>query len=82
METEQQHAWLRTEAPRNAYESVGMLPSEDVGDMFPPHFLESNAGMNGYYNQAARAMHNYRSSHGRYPNSIFKNIYDISILFI
>lgn len=63
METEQQHAWLRTEAPRNAYESVGMLPSEDVGDMFPPHFLESNAGMNGYYNQAARAMHNYRSSH-------------------
>lgn len=63
METEQQHAWLRTEAPRNAYESVGMLPSDDVGDMFPPHFLESNAGMNGYYNQAARAMHNYRSSH-------------------
>lgn len=63
METEQQHAWLRTEAPRNAYESVGMLPSEDVGDMFPPHFLDSNPGMNGYYNQAARAMHNYRSSH-------------------
>ncbi|XP_062615244.1 transcription factor GATA-3-like isoform X1 [Saccostrea cucullata] len=63
MEAEQQHAWLRAEPPRNAYESVGMLPSEDVGDMFPPHFLESNAGMNGYYNQAARAMHNYRSSH-------------------
>lgn len=63
MEAEQQHAW----PTRNAYESVGMLPSEDVGDMFPPHFLESNPGMNAYYNQAAsRAMHNYRSSHGMY----------------
>jgi hypothetical protein len=44
---------------------MGMLPSEDPGDLFPSHFLESNAGMNGYYNQAARAMH-YRSSHGKW----------------
>lgn len=62
MEPEQQHPW----PPRNAYESMGMLPSEDAGDLFPPHFLESNAGMNSYYNQAARAMHNYRPSHGKW----------------
>ncbi|KAK3102182.1 hypothetical protein FSP39_009417 [Pinctada imbricata] len=65
MEPEQQHSWLRPEVPRNPYDTVsGMLPSEDVGDMFPPHILDSNAGhMNGYYNPATRAMHGYRSSH-------------------
>ena len=70
MEPEQQPAWLRgPEVPRNPYDSVsGMLPSEDVGDMFPPHILDSNASahMNGYYNQAARAMHSYRPSHGMF----------------
>lgn len=78
MEAEQQHAW----PTRNAYESVGMLPSEDVGDMFPPHFLESNPGMNAYYNQAAsRAMHNYRSSHGMYQCLKLTNCIFIYIFF-
>ena len=68
--TEQQHAssWLRPEAPRvGSYEPTpGMLPSEDIGEMFTPHFLDQGSHMNaaaGYYNQAARAMGGYRSSH-------------------
>ncbi|CAC5388931.1 GATA-binding factor 2-like isoform X2 [Mytilus californianus] len=67
---EQQHAssWLRAEAPRvGSYEPTpGMLPSEDIGEMFTPHFLDQSSHMNaaaGYYNQAARAMGSYRSSH-------------------
>lgn len=68
--TEQQHAsWLRPEGPRvGSYEPTpGMLPSEDIGEMFSPHFLDQSSHMNaaaGYYNQAARAMGSYRSSHG------------------
>ena len=71
--TEQQHAssWLRHEAPRvGSYEPTpGMLPSEDIGEMFTPHFLDQGSHMNaaaGYYNQAARAMGGYRSSHGKH----------------
>jgi hypothetical protein len=71
--TEQQHAssWLRPEAPRvGSYEPTpGMLPSEDIGEMFTPHFLDQGSHMNaaaGYYNQAARAMGGYRSSHGKH----------------
>lgn len=67
---EQQHAssWLRPEPSRvGSYEPTpGMLPSEDIGEMFTPHFLDQGSHMNaaaGYYNQAARAMGNYRSSH-------------------
>ncbi|XP_060069179.1 transcription factor GATA-3-like isoform X1 [Ylistrum balloti] len=66
--TSEQHAasWLRgPEAPRNYPENTsGLLPSEDIGDMFTPHFLDSNGGhMNpaGYYPNP-RAM-GYRPSH-------------------
>ncbi|KAL8569923.1 hypothetical protein ACOMHN_014143 [Nucella lapillus] len=63
-------AWLPHEAGRmNGYDaaSTGMLPSEDISDMFFPHSLDSNAGhMNhaGYYTSpAARAVQAYRSPH-------------------
>ena len=64
----EQHAasWLRPEAPRTTYDSApGMLPSEDIGDMFPPHFIDSNAGhMNPrYYNHQAMG---YRPSTGEF----------------
>lgn len=63
-------AWLPHEASRmaNGYDSApnGMLPSEDISDMFFPHSLDSNPShMNaGYYSSSARAVHSYRTSHG------------------
>lgn len=60
-------AWMRPDGHRvggNTYDQ-GLLPSEDIGEMFSPHFLDSNAGhMNAAsYYPAARAMHGYRPSH-------------------
>jgi len=68
---EQQHSspWLRPDAPRvGNYDTAGILPSEDMADMFSPHFIDSNAGhMNaaGYYANQARAAMSYRPSHGK-----------------
>ncbi|XP_012938738.1 GATA-binding factor 2 [Aplysia californica] len=76
MTAEQHHtpAWLgHTADPSrmgNGFEppAPGMMPSEDISDMFFPHSLDSNAGhmgAAGYYNShaAARAMHSYRPAH-------------------
>ncbi|GFS25108.1 hypothetical protein ElyMa_005175100 [Elysia marginata] len=52
----------------------GMLPSEDISDMFFPHALDSQTSGHmggGYYSAgsaAARAVHGYRSAHGKSPN--------------
>ncbi|KAK6175600.1 hypothetical protein SNE40_014027 [Patella caerulea] len=70
---EQQHggAWLRPDPSRlgNGFDSAtpGMLPSEDISDMFFPHSLDTNTShMNpaSYYSSQSRAMHSYRGSHG------------------
>ena len=70
-------AWLPHEASRvaNGYDAAatGMLPSEDISDMFFPHSLDSNAGhMNaGYYSSsAARAVQAYRNPHGEWNRII------------
>lgn len=74
-------AWMRPDGHRvagNTYDQ-GLLPSEDIGEMFSPHFLDSNAGhMNaaGYY-PAARAMHGYRPSHGK--SNVYFNLF-LSVL--
>ncbi|BFZ10405.1 hypothetical protein BsWGS_13444 [Bradybaena similaris] len=45
--------------------SSGMLPSEDISDMFFPHSLDTNGGHMGspYYPSSARQMHSYRTAH-------------------
>ncbi|CAG5117026.1 unnamed protein product, partial [Candidula unifasciata] len=73
MAAEQHHspAWLGHPADptrmSNGYEPAtsGMLPSEDISDMFFPHSLDSGSGHMGsaYYPSSARAMHSYRSAH-------------------
>lgn len=73
---DQQHAsaWYRADPSRvgNALDATpGILPPEDMGDMFFPHSLDSqNPHINAasYYASpaAARAVHSYRPSpHGK-----------------
>ncbi|BFZ08253.1 hypothetical protein BsWGS_11292 [Bradybaena similaris] len=73
MAAEQHHspAWLGHAADpsrmSNGFEaaSSGMLPSEDISEMFFPHSLEPGSSHMGaaYYQSSARTMHGYRSAH-------------------